>query len=140
MHSLKIIIKLLLLAFCIYSPAFGLEVGDVIETEGKGFKTSEGSIYYRLEDRKVQIFFLDKEQKIITPLFKEGTIQVRFIAPRSKADVPFTIPLTSINNTYLEALRPLRLPLNYNLIIRLKNPQDPMHTQELPSIKITPEF
>lgn len=121
-----------------FSPifAFSVEINESLKVEHNLLPLSSGFIHYRLQDQKLQLIFLNQKKVVIAPLASEGLVQVRFMNPRTQSDKTYTLPLVS-QKAYLETIRPLKLPLNYRLLITLNM----KHTGEnlaLPVIELRP--
>lgn len=118
-------------------PVFGLELGDTLKVDKQLIPFQSGFIHYRVKDQKLQLIFLNKKKQVIAPVAKEGLVKVRFISPRIKADIPYVMPL-ALSKSYLEGVRPLRLPLNYRVFISLTLCEG-SETIDLPPIELRPE-
>ncbi len=115
---------------------FGVEVGEPLKVDHNLLPFASGFVHYRIQNQKLQLIFLNQKKVVITPPAEEGLIQVRFMNPRTQSDKAYTLPLIS-QKTYLETLRPLRLPLNYRLYGTLTMKDSPVSVS-LPVIELRP--
>jgi hypothetical protein len=120
-----------------FLPLCGIELGETLKVDKHLIPVTSGFIHYRIKDQKLQLIFLNKKKAVISPAAKDGLVKVRFINARTKADVPYTMPLV-LTGSYLEGVRSFRLPLNYRILITLKM-ADGAETVDLPLIELRPD-
>ncbi len=116
--------------------SFGVEMGESLKLDYNLLPFSSGFVHYRVQNQKLQLIFLNQKKVVIAPPAEEGLVQVRFINPRTQSDRAYVLPLMS-QKTYLETIRPLRLPLNYRLYVTLKMKDSPASVS-LPAIELRP--
>lgn len=123
---------LAVLAACV---VHGQELGKRLPKGGIYYPLETGYANLRLEAGKPNIYFLDKEGKLIPPTLPEATLFYENVA---RADREGPLVMTS-TGTHLTAVRSLRPPLRFSVRVILRDPANESRNILLGRTTLTPD-